>query len=110
MKASGYEYADFKITFSISIKAHLNRLRIVSKAEQTLGKDFEHNFNKSAYRAGTDFREVFKWIISPILAKQLDVPANLEGSFLINCIFCKTLSKTVVNTSSAEESKADSTD
>lgn len=33
VRASGFEYADFKITFSISLMAYLNRLRVVGNAE-----------------------------------------------------------------------------
>ena len=89
VRASGFEYADFKITFSISMMAYLNRLRVVSNAEQTINKDFSSHFNKAAFRGGgnLDFKEVFKWIVSPILAKELSVPANLDGAFLVNCIF-----------------------
>ena len=36
-----------------------------------------------------DFKEVFKWIVSPILSKALNVPANLDGNFLINFNFAK---------------------
>ena len=89
VRASGFEYADFKITFSISLMAYLNRLRVVGNAEQTLNKDFSSHFNKAAFRGGgnLDFKEVFKWIVSPILARELSIPANLDGAFLVNCIF-----------------------
>ena len=30
-----------------------------------------------------DFKEIFKWIVSPKLAKSLNVNANLDGTFLI---------------------------
>ena len=38
-------------------------------------------------KSNLDFKEVFKWITSPLLAKKLGVPANLDGQFLINCTF-----------------------
>lgn len=34
-----------------------------------------------------DFREAFKWILSPKISRAIDVPANLDGTFLINFIF-----------------------
>jgi len=30
---------------------------------------------------------VFKWVVSPLLAKAIGVPANLEGQFWVNCSF-----------------------
>jgi len=84
---SGYEFSDFKITFSISIRANLNRMIVVTRAEQALGKDFFKHFNRGSFRAGQDFKEVFKWIVSPLLARELSVPANMDGSFHINCVF-----------------------
>jgi len=87
VKESGYEYADWKMTFSISLRAYLNRFVIVTKAEQELKKDFSDKFNKAAFKSGLDFKEVFKWIMSPLLTKALGVPANLDGSFLVSCIF-----------------------
>lgn len=87
VKASGYEYADFKITFSISLRAYLNRLNIITKAESVLAKSFSQHTNKAQYRGSLDFKEVFKWVMSPILTKELGVPANLTGSFLISCVF-----------------------
>ena len=38
-------------------------------------------------KTNLDFKEVFKWVISPLIAKKLDIPANLDGQFLVNCIF-----------------------
>jgi len=35
----------------------------------------------------TDFREVFKWITSPLIAKEIGKPANLDGVFWVNCSF-----------------------
>ena len=34
-----------------------------------------------------EFKEVFKWIVSPIVAKRLAIPPNLDGQFLIHCNF-----------------------
>ena len=89
VRDSGYEHADFKITFSISIRAHLSRLLIIQQAETLTGKtwDSNRNFNKSLFRSGHDYKEVYKWIMSPLLAKELQCPANLEGAFHINCVF-----------------------
>lgn len=36
VKKSGFEYADFKIAFSISIEAYLRRLLVITRAEQAL--------------------------------------------------------------------------
>ena len=45
---------------------------------------------KDINRSMIDFKEVYKWVVSPKLAKYLNVPPNLEGSFLINLTFaCK---------------------
>ena len=60
---------------------------VVTRAEQALGKDFFKHFNRGSFRAGQDFKEVFKWIVSPLLAKELSVPANMDGNFHINCVF-----------------------
>ena len=87
VRESGYEYADFKISFSISIQCYLNRLLTIIKAEQAVGKDFSKHTNKSLFRDTLDYKEIFKWIMSPLLSKELEVPANLEGNFHINCIF-----------------------
>jgi len=70
----------------------------VTRAENVLSKDFSRNFNRTSFRAGADFKEVFKWIISPLIAKELSVPANLEGNFHVNCVFHR-------ESSSEEESK-----
>ena len=86
IQSSGYEYADFKLTFSISIKSPMYRFYILAQAEQHCKDEFRH-FEKKSMRSNLDFKEVFKWIISPLLAKKLEVPANLDGSFLANCVF-----------------------
>jgi hypothetical protein len=36
----GYEFSDFKITFSISVIAYLKKILIISEAEEVLGKHF----------------------------------------------------------------------
>jgi len=36
VRESGFEYADFKIAFSISIEAYLRRLLVITRAEQAL--------------------------------------------------------------------------
>ena len=83
---SGYEYSDYKLTFSISSVAPLKRFYIISNAELEIKEDFRQ-FDRKAFRSNLDFKEVFKWIISPHIARKLDIPANLEGSFLVNCTF-----------------------
>ena len=64
----------------------------MTEAEQKLGLDFKNgtNYDKHIMRSNQlDFKEVFKWIVSPLLAKELGVPANLDGSFLVNCSFLR---------------------
>ena len=34
-----------------------------------------------------DFKEVFKWVTSPLFAEKLGVPANMDSDFNINCVF-----------------------
>ena len=89
IRDSGFEYADFKLTFSLSMRAYLNRYLVITQVEQGLGsgKSFTGYFNKASYRGGHDFKEVFKWIMSPLIAREINVQANLEGSFLVNCAF-----------------------
>ena len=62
---------------------------MVSHAEHKLQKDFSKHFLKSTFKAELDFKEVFKWIVSPLLAKELGVPANLDGSFHVTCAFLR---------------------
>ncbi len=87
VRAEGYEYRDFKLTFSISVIAYINKIRVISEAEERLGKKFTLA-TKDISRSLIDFKEVYKWIMSPLIAKKLDVYANLEGQFLINVNFC----------------------
>lgn len=81
----GFEFTDFKITFSISIIAYLKRLLIIAIAEEELGKSFKYTQQKD--RSVIDFKEIYKWIMSPLIAKRLNVPANLDGTFLIHVSF-----------------------
>lgn len=103
VRTSNFEHSDFKIAFSISVEAYLRRLLVITRAEQALRSDFSHHFNKTQMRgAGNfDFKEVFKWILSPLLARALSLPANLEGTFLVNCLFQRQSKG-----DSAEESKS----
>ena len=41
-------------------------------------------------KSNLDFKEVFKWTTSPLLAKKLGASANLDGQFHINCTFYDT--------------------
>lgn len=83
--ASGYEFEDFKIAFSISLRAYLQRYLIIKKAEKVVG---EHSTTiKVCYKQSLDFNTVFKWIVSPLVAKKVGKPANLEGQFWVNCNF-----------------------
>jgi hypothetical protein len=40
VKESGFEFTDFKITFSISIMAYLNKIKVISTVEDALAKKF----------------------------------------------------------------------
>jgi hypothetical protein len=87
VRAQGFEFRDFKITFSISIVAYVNKIRVLSHAEELLGNKFPHA-SKDISRALIDFKEVYKWIMSPLIARELGIHANLDGEFLINVNFC----------------------
>lgn len=106
VKQSGYEYADFKIAFSISIRVSLNRLLMVTRAEASLSKDFSKYFAKATFKFHLDFKEVFKWIVSPLLVRELSIPANLEGTFLVTCAFLKESTEGQVD-GEAEEIKGE---
>ena len=74
VRESGFEYADFKIAFSISIEAYLRRLIVLKRAEESLQTDFSKHFDKASLRGSgggnlLDFKEVYKWIVSPLLAQ-----------------------------------------
>ena len=84
MKTQDFEYVDFKITFGISIVAHLNKSRAIFGAEETLGKKLKTYEEKNNSH---EFKEVFKWIMSPIIANRLGIHPNLDGLFLIHCNF-----------------------
>ncbi len=45
--------------------------------------------SKEIQRSNIDFKEVYKWIMSPLISRALNVPANLDGRFLINVNFCR---------------------
>jgi hypothetical protein len=84
--ASGFEFADFKISFSINLRAYLMRYIQIDKAEKALQKQYK--IRAKNFKGGhTDFREVFKWITSPLIAREIGKPANLEGVFWVNCSF-----------------------
>jgi tRNA pseudouridine synthase 10 len=44
-------------------------------------------YEASGDRASIDFKEVFKWITSPLFAEQLGLPPNLDSQFNIHCLF-----------------------
>ena len=104
MQSSDFEYTDFKISFSISIKAYLRRYLLISRAEEVLQRQFPLADHKAALKQSLDFNTVFKWIVSPHLAKALDKPANLDGRFWVECDFCPTEAATLEELS-AELSK-----
>eukprot|EP00347_Sterkiella_histriomuscorum_P020730 403336698 len=88
VKQQGFEFQDFKITFSISIIAYINKIIAICEAEQ---------------KNALDFKEIYKWIMSPKIARRLDVPANLEGTFLVNVNFCNR-DVTAINDQNSEVS------
>ena len=68
IKASDFEYSDFKITFGQSIILQMNKRMIIKDLEEHLKEDFVGlESQKSTYTI--DYKEVFKWIVSPILAQ-----------------------------------------
>jgi hypothetical protein len=73
------------LNFSISIIAFLNKQKLIFLAEEKLGKLLEGH-SKSLH--SIDFKEVFKWITSPLIAQNLDKSPDLEGNFQIHCMFC----------------------
>lgn len=64
--------------------AHLNKSRVIFGAEEKLGKKLKTYEEKNNSH---EFKEVFKWIVSPIIANRLDIHPNLDGKFLIHCNF-----------------------
>lgn len=88
IKKEGYEFENFKITFSITIVAYLNKILMLQEAEDKFGRRFPFA-QKDIQRSSIDFKEVYKWIMSPLISKALNVPANLDGKFLVNVNFCK---------------------
>jgi len=88
VKAQDFEATDFKINFSIGLIASLNKLKITFEAEQELGQKLS-GFEPAMDNRNTsiDFKEVFKWIASPLLSEKLDLPPNLESLFNIHCVF-----------------------
>lgn len=84
VKEQDYEFKDFKITFGVSIVAHLKKQKLMFLAESQFGTKVP------IFEAGAlciDFKEVFKWITSPLLVQRLDESANLDGLFKIHCDF-----------------------
>ena len=47
-----------------------------------------------------DFKEVFKWIMSPKLAQRLNAPPNLDGLFLVGVNFANRDPKAIHNSTS----------
>ena len=86
MLESAFEYDDFKLSFTISVRAYLARYLVIKKAERTLNREFQ-SMCKTHYKQSLDFNTIFKWIVSPIVAAKIQKPANLEGLFWVNCNF-----------------------
>jgi hypothetical protein len=74
------------MTFTGSIIMYVNKVRLVCICEEILGKKFGRQA-KEISKTSIDFKEVYKWIVSPIIVRELNVRANLEGSFLIHFMF-----------------------
>lgn len=53
-------------------------------AEEAVGTKFETYERK---HNSLEFKEVFKWIMSPLISNRLGKSVNLDGHFLINCNF-----------------------
>ena len=53
-----------------------------------MGRRFSRVGAKEISKGLIDFKEVYKWIMSPLIARKLDVYANLDGEFHINVNFC----------------------
>lgn len=88
VKKADFEFNDFKITFACSAVLHFNKRRVIFDAEKHLGKKLEvfEKFQSQNYTI--DFREVFKWIVSPLLVNVFDGrQANLDGKFLVHCSY-----------------------
>lgn len=83
------------MTFSISVIAYFNKMKIVQEAEEKLNNKLANVLKDTqkvrfwiiTIQGSLDFKEVFKWILSPKISRELNVPANLDGTFLINFIF-----------------------
>ena len=54
----------------------MNKNRVIFNAEDKLGKKLQTYEEKNN---SLEFKEVFKWIVSPIVASRLDKHPNLEG-------------------------------
>lgn len=52
-----------------------------------MGTRFSHA-SKEISRNQVDFKEVYKWIMSPLFVRETGVHANLDGQFLIQVNFC----------------------
>ena len=88
VKAADFEFNDFKITFACSVILHMNKRRVIFDAEKHLGKKLEVFEKLTSKNFTIDFREVFKWIVSPLLVSVFDGRfANLDGKFLIHCSY-----------------------
>ena len=67
---------------------HLNKLKIIFEAEDAIGSKFSPVEVKQG-NMSLEFREVFKWVMSPINSKKLDSRVNLDSKFFINCTFAE---------------------
>lgn len=83
VEADNYEANDFKISFTVSIVAALKKFKFKCMAEDKLRTQvpiFEADKSKTT---SIDFKEVYKWILSPLIASRLHKPANLHSTFHI---------------------------
>ncbi len=55
---------------------------------------------KGEYKTKLDFREIYKWIVSPLVAKRIGVSANLDGVFWVSCNFSPNEQALLVETAS----------
>ena len=71
----------------MSLVASLKKFKYRGLAEDKIGAQvpvFEVDKSKAT---SIDFKEVYKWILSPLIASRLQKPANLHSNFHIQCTF-----------------------
>ena len=71
----------------MSIKISLNRVKLIRQAcVNAKMQNYVDDLLKTTGQA-LNFKEVFKWIVSPIISKDLGKPANLDGNFWMTVSF-----------------------